>query len=336
MNLARYISKRVLIGVVQLVAIVVGSFFLMRMLPGDPVILRLGAMATPESIAKVRHDLGLDLPLVQQLVTYTRNVLRGDLGHSWRTANAVANDIRMRFPATVELITLSMLLAFLVAVPIGVITAFRPSGALSKATLFYTLVAGAMPDYFIGLLLLFVFYFKLGVAPAPMGRLSLLIEPPPPVTRLYVIDSLLAGQWATLRSALTHLVLPVFTLAFVQAGPILKMTRSTVLQILEGDFMYFARVCGLKSGYVWRYALRNALPPIVTLAGLLYGILLGGAVLVETVFAWGGLGQYSVLMIVNADYDGIQGFVLVASAFSLLVYLVLDLVHMVIDPRVRL
>jgi len=307
----------------------------MRMLPGDPVILRLGPAATPERVAQVRHEMGLDRPLVAQLVSYARNVIHGDFGHSWRTANAVSSDLRMRFPATVELITLSMLLALFVAVPIGVITALRPSGLLSRATLLYTLLAGAMPDYFIGLLLIFIFYFKLKLAPPPMGRLSLVHAPPPAVTKMYVIDSLLARNWVTLKSALAHLALPVFTLAFVQAGPIMKMSRSTILQTLDGDFMYFARVCGLKASYVWRYALRNALPPIVTLASLLYGILLGGAVLVETVFAWGGLGQYSVLMIVNADYDGIQGFVLVASAFSLLIYLALDLLYVVIDPRVR-
>jgi len=241
----------------------------------------------------------------------------------------------MRFPATVELISFSMLLALFVALPIGMITALRPSGLLSRATLLYTLLAGAMPDFFIGLLLIFFLYFKFNLAPPPMGRLSLLVEPPAAVTRMYVIDSLITRDWVALRSAIAHLVLPVSTLAFVQAGPIMKMTRSTVLQILEGDFMYFARVCGLKAGYIWRYALRNALPPVVTLASLLYGILLGGAVLVETVFAWGGLGQYSVLMIVNADYDGIQGFVLVASAFSLLIYLALDILYVVIDPRVR-
>lgn len=335
MSLARYISRRLLISIIQLIAIVVGSFFLMRVLPGDPVILRLGAMATPESIAKVRHDMGLDLPLITQLLNYTRQVMHGDLGHSWRTANAVSSDLLMRFPATVELISFSMLLALFVALPIGMITALRPSGLLSRATLLYTLLAGAMPDFFIGLLLIFFLYFKFNLAPPPMGRLSLLVEPPAAVTRMYVIDSLITRDWVALRSAIAHLVLPVSTLAFVQAGPIMKMTRSTVLQILEGDFMYFARVCGLKAGYIWRYALRNALPPVVTLASLLYGILLGGAVLVETVFAWGGLGQYSVLMIVNADYDGIQGFVLVASAFSLLIYLALDILYVVIDPRVR-
>ena len=335
MSLARYISRRLLISVVQLAVLIVGTFLLMRVLPGDPVILRLGAMATPESIAKVRHDMGLDLPLMTQLGNYVRQVLSGDLGHSWRTANAVTSDLIMRVPATVELITYSMLLAFVIAVPIGVITALQPRGLLSKATLLYTLLAGAMPDFFIGLLLIYVFYFKLGVAPAPMGRLSLMTVPPPAVTKMYVIDSLIARDWPALKSAVTHLALPVFTLLFVQAGPIMKMTRSTMLQILDGDFMHYARVSGLRPGYIWRYALRNALPPVVTLASLLYGILLGGAVLVETVFAWGGLGQYSVLMIVNADYDGIQGFVLAASAFSLLIYLILDIVHMIIDPRVR-
>lgn len=334
MNLTRYISRRLFISVFQILALVIGSFFLMRVLPGDPVVVRLGPMATPEGIAKLRHDLGLDLPLPVQLANYVKQIARGDLGNSWRTANPVLEDLKMRFPATLELITLSMGLALVVAVPFGVITALHPGGLLDKATLLYTLLAGSMPDFYIGLLLIFVFYSKLGLAPPPMGRLGLLLEPPPAVTKMYVIDSLLAANWETLRSAISHLMLPVLTLAFVQAGPILKMTRSTMLQILDGDFMYYARVCGLKTKYVWRYALRNSLPPVVTLIGLLYGILLGGAVLVETVFAWGGLGQYSVLAIVNADYDAIQGFVFVTSAFSLLIYLALDILYVVIDPRV--
>lgn len=335
MNLARYVSRRLLFSIIQLFAIVVGSFFLMRLLPGDPVVLRLGATATPEAIAKVKHDMGLDLPLITQLVNYTSEVLRGDIGDSWRTGNAVSSDLRMRFPATLELISLSMLLAFIAAVPMGVITALRPAGLLSKGTLLYTLLAGSMPDFFIGLVLIYVLYFRLRVAPTPMGRLDLLVEPPPTLTGMYLVDSLVARDGDALRSALAHLALPVFTLAFVQAGPIMKMTRSTMLQILDGDFMYCARVYGLKVTYVWRYALRNALPPVVTLVGILYGILLGGAVLVETVFAWGGLGQYSVIAIVNADYDAIQGFVFVVAAFSLLIYLVLDIVHVLIDPRVR-
>lgn len=335
MNLARYLSRRLLIGVIQVFALVVGSFFLMRMLPGDPVVVRLGPMATPESIAKLRHDLGLDLPLPVQLANYIDRVMHGDLGHSWRTANPVLEDLKQRFPATLELITLSMALALSVAIPVGIIAALRTGGNVDRATLVYVLLAGAMPDFYIGLLLIFVFYFKLGVAPPPMGRLDLLLEPPLRVTKLYVLDSLISGNWETLRSALSHLALPVITLAFVQAGPIMKMTRSTMLQILDGDFVSYARLCGLKNKYVWRYALRNTLPSVVTLVGILYGILLGGAVLVETVFAWGGLGQYSVLAIVNADYDAIQGFVLVAASFSLVIYLILDFLHVTIDPRVE-
>jgi peptide/nickel transport system permease protein len=335
MSVTRYVARRLIFAVVQLVAIVVGCFFLMRVLPGDPVILRLGAMATPESIARVRHEMGLDLPLMTQFLNYARDVMQGDLGHSWRTANTVVSDLRLRFPATLELISFSILLAFGVAVPVGALTALRPSGWLSKGTLLYTLLAGAMPDFFIGLFLIYILYFKLGIAPPPMGRLGPVLDAPTGVTGMYVVDSLFAGDWGILRKALSHLALPVFTLAFVQAGPIMKMTRSTMLQILDGDFVHYARVCGLRTSQVVRYALRNALPPVVTLAGILYGILLGGAVLVESVFAWGGLGQYSVLAIVNADYDAIQGFVLVAAAFSLGVYLILDMIHVLVDPRVR-
>jgi ABC-type dipeptide/oligopeptide/nickel transport system permease component len=176
----------------------------------------------------------------------------------------------------------------------------------------------------------------LSVAPHPAGRLDLTIPKPPRVTGMYLVDSALAGQGETFRNAAYHLMLPVFTLFLWQTGAIMKMTRSTMLQIMDGDFIQYARVVGLKPGIIRRYALRNALAPVVALTIIIFGILLGSTVLIETVFSWGGLGQYSVQSVVYADYEAILGFLLVASVFSLLLYIILDIMHVIIDPRLEL
>jgi len=245
------------------------------------------------------------------------------------------DDLVERVPATLELITVSFLLAVLIAVPLGVLLATRGGGGAQRAVMGYGLLAGAIPDFWLALLLAFVFYFQLRWLPAPIGQLDIAISTPPFVTGMLLIDSVLAGDWEALRSHIAHLVLPVATLTLLYAAPILKMTRSSMESVLGSGFIRYSRAAGLPNSQVMRYALRNALSPVVTLVGVLYGILLSGAVLVEQVYGWGGAGQYAVQSILNSDYLAIQGFVLVAGAFALLVYLVVDIVHLLIDPRIQ-
>ncbi|MFW6116807.1 MAG: ABC transporter permease [bacterium] len=333
----RYVAVRVLLLIPQMLVLTALVFVLVRILPGDPVAAQLGGAAPEESLEKLRKRLGLDKPIHVQYFEYMKGLLlRGDLGDSWRTAQPVMQDLKKRFPATLELLGSGMAVAVGVGVSAGVITALRPGGLLDRAAVVYTLLAGAMPEFYIALVLIFVFYAVLRIAPHPVARLDVTVLPPPTVTGMYLVDSALAGQRETFRSALAHLVLPVATLSFWQAGAIMKMTRSTMLQILDGDFTNYARLMGVKTSILRRYALRNALPPIISLVVMLFGVLLGATVLIEQVFAWGGLGQYSVISVTSADYEAVVGFLMLTTTVSLVLYIFLDIAYVLIDPRLRL
>lgn len=332
----RHVLIRVFLVIPQMLALTAVVFLLVRLLPGDPVIARLGGFAPDAAVASLTKQLGLDQPIHIQYVNYMKALSRGDLGDSWRTAQPVMLDVKMRLPATLELLILGMGIATALGVSVGVLSAMSPGGLLDRSTLLYGLLAGAMPEFYIGLILVYVFFFLLGVAPNPAGRLSLLAIPPPRVTGMYLVDSALAGQWDTFRDAAAHLVLPVVTLVFWQAGAILKMTRSTMLQILDGDFVAYGRLVGLKPAIIRRYALRNALPPIISLAVTIFAILLGAIVLIEHVFSWGGLGQYSVQSVTSSDWEAITGFLMVAATISLLLFVVVDILYVMVDPRLEL
>lgn len=333
MKLSRYLLRRLLFVVPQLIGITFITFVLVRLIPGDPARLMLGPLASEETIEALRERLGLNRSFPEQYGLYVWRVLHGDLGTSWRTTRPVAEDLLSRLPATLELITISLALAVAIAIPLGVRAAAKPGGVTDRFAFGYGLVAGALPEFWLGLILIYLLFFKLGVVAAPLGRLDIGVSEPTRITGAYTLDSLLTGNWAALRSAAAHLVLPVLTLTVVTMGPVLKMTRSTMQQMLSADFTRYARVCGLPDGLVSRYALRNSLPPIVTLVAVLYSFLIGGAVLVEIVFGWGGAGQYAVQGVLDADFAVVQGFVLVAAIVSLVVYLLVDLIYFAIDPR---
>lgn len=333
-RLGGYILRRLSALVPQLLAISIVTFVLARLLPGDPVSMILGPLATPESLAKLRSEMRLDQPLPIQYFYYLRALLHGDFGRSWSTSNPVSSDLAARVPATLELITYSLVLALLVGIGIGVVTALRPGGWVDRTTRIYGLLAGAVPDFWLGLLLIFFLYFQLRLFPPPLGRLDPFLTPPTHITGMYTVDALLTRNWVDLGSAISHLALPVITLAFASAGSIMRMTRATMIGILDGDFIRHGRLSGLPELVLLRYSLRNALPPVVTLVAIIYGYLLGGAVLIENVFGWGGLGQYAVQAMSNSDYAAIQGFVLVAATFTLVLYLAVDLLYFAIDPRI--
>jgi ABC-type dipeptide/oligopeptide/nickel transport system permease component len=329
----RYLLRRLAFVVPQLLGITLVTFLLVQLIPGDPARLMLGPLASEESIASLRDDLGLNRSLPEQYGLYVWRAAQGELGTSWRSANPVADDLARRLPATLELITLSLIFAVVIAIPLGVQAARKPGGILDRLSFGYGLVAGALPEFWLGLILILILYVNLGLTAAPSGRLDVGIPPPTQITGAYTIDSLVTGNWTAFRSAVAHLTLPVLTLVIVTIGPILKMTRSTMQQMLSADFTRYARLCGLPERLVGRYALRNALPPVVTLVAVLYSFLIGGAVLVEVVFGWGGAGQYAVQGVLDADFAVVQGFVLVAAIISLVIYLLVDLIYFAIDPR---
>jgi peptide/nickel transport system permease protein len=331
----RIIAVRLPLIVPQMFGVMLVTFMLVRLLPGDPALLMLGNTATPESIAALRERLGLDKSIWEQFVAYVGNILHGDLGISLFTSNPVTVDLMERAPATLELITYAMLLTVVLGVTLAVLSVVWKGGLIDAGTRIYGLAAGAIPDFWVGLLLIFFLFYMAGIVPAPFGRIDALVTAPPQVTGFYTIDSLLAGDVSAFWSSMGRLLLPVLTLTIVNAGALMKMTKTTFSDIYRSEFVRYQRACGLSERTIIRGALRNSLPPVITLVGFLFGFLLGAAVLVETIFSWGGLGQYAVQAVINSDYPALQGFVLVAAAFILIVYLVVDILYELADPRIK-
>lgn len=334
-----YVARRLLLAIPQMLLISVVTFALIRMLPGDPARLQLGPLASEEAVQNLRKQMRLDKTLPEQYFAYLERLQHGDMGRSWTNGTEVAADLTSRLPATFELIILGLLAIVFVLIPIGTITAARGGGVFSRLlkriTFGYGLLAGALPDFWLGLIFIFVFFTLLGWAPGPEGRLAIGALPPPRVTGLYTVDSLLAGEWATFWDAVQHLVLPVITLSLVYGGAILKMTQLTVGAALRSDYTIFEEGLGLPHKQVLVLAMKNSAPPIIVMTGIVVGYLLGGAVLIETVYNLNGIGQYAVQAISSADYAPIQAFVLIAALFTMLVYLAVDLLYFAVDPRVR-
>jgi ABC-type dipeptide/oligopeptide/nickel transport system permease component len=338
--LIRYITRRTLIGFIQLFCLVIAVFFLIRLLPADPVSRLVGLNSSADAYEQAARQLGLDRPLLQQLGIYVglfpdieAGLFQGSLGVSWVTGSPVGSEIAVFLPVTLQLITIAFILAFFVSIPVGMLGALNPGKAADKGVFVYSLFAGSQPEFWWGLLFVYVFYFQLGWAPAPLGQLSPMTLPPESVTGFMLIDTLIAGEVGKFFEASHHLMMPVITLAFILSGPI-KMVRQNMLRALQSDFILYANLIGLPRKRVARYALRAAMGPSMTLIGILYGFMLSGAVLVESVFSLGGIGQYAIRSVLAFDYPAIQGVVLVITAISLIVYLLLDLIHAAIDPRI--
>ena len=340
MNFIRYILKRILFAIPMLLAVTVIVFLLVRFLPGDPAVTYAGPMASPEQVEALRERMGWNEPLFVQYVNYMKGLFKGDLGISLFTSNPVLTDIKQRFPATLEIIIYGLFFAFIIGVPLGMITGAKGKGVIDwiadKLTYAYSLLAGALPDFWWALMMVFVFYFVLRIAPAPTGRISMMINPPTKITGLYTIDSLLTGNYEAFRSSVRHLVLPVSTMAFLILGPVMRLTRESMNEALNSNYVRFARQCGIVGWRVSMYALRNSLTTVITVAGIYFCYELGAAVLIENVFAWGGLGQYAVNSVSLSDYFAFQGVMLTITVFSMFIYLIVDLLYAAVDPRVTL
>jgi ABC-type dipeptide/oligopeptide/nickel transport system permease component len=344
----RFIIRRVLIAIVQLVGISLVVFFLIRLLPADPVARLVGMNATPAAYAQAEASIGLDRSVMQQLGNYLGvfsdskdpGIAQGSLGDSWTTGSPVIEEIGRFLPVTLELITYSLLISFLIAVPTGMASATRPGGFGDKATFVWGLFAGSQPEFWWGLMFIFFFFFwtfdtfGVSLAPAPLGRMNPLLYEPNVITGFIVIDALIQLQFKAFVDAVWHLMLPVGTLVFVVSGPIIKMVRQNMVRVLRSDYILYARSCGVSERAVAMYALRAAMAPAMTLIGIFYGFLLGGAVTIELIFALGGLGEYSIRSILNFDYPAIQGTVLIIAIVSLLIYLTIDILHAFLDPRI--
>jgi peptide/nickel transport system permease protein len=331
------IGKRLMFAIPSLIGVVIVTFLLTRALPGDPAAYFAGPAASKEAIEQIRKKLGLDKSLAEQFVRYTTELAQGDLGQSLTTGQPVATEIRNRLPASAELTLLGLALAIVIAIPLGIMAATRPGSWIDHLCRVTTTAGVSLPVFFTGLLLVYVFYFKLGWSPAPLGRLDVFYSAPPTVTGFYLIDSLLARDLETFRSALSQLLLPAITLAIFSLAPIARMTRASMLAILSSDFVRTARASGLSPTKVtMTYAFRNAMLPVITTLSMVFSFLLGANVLVEKVFAWPGIGSYAVEALISSDFAPVQGFVLTMAVMYVLLNLVIDILYGVIDPRVRL
>jgi len=329
--------KRLAIALPSLVGVVIVTFVLTRALPGDPAAYFAGPAATKEAIEQIRSRLGLDRPLPLQFVRYVSDLARGDLGVSLTTGQPVAAEIRTRLPASAELTLLGLIVSMSIAVPLGILAATTPGSFIDHACRVLTTAGVSLPVFFTGLILVYVFYYLLGWAPAPLGRLDIFFSAPPQVTGFYLIDSAIAGDGAVLLASLKQLILPALTLAIFSLAPIARMTRASMLAVLASDFVRTARASGLAPfTVIVTYAFRNAMLPVVTTLGMVFSFLLGANVLVEKVFAWPGIGSYAVEALIASDFAPVQGFVLTMAIMYVALNLLIDLLYGLIDPRVRL
>ncbi len=333
MALRTFLVRRLALFVPLLLGILLFTFFLVRIGGQDPVGLIAGPTATTAEIAMIRGELGLDQPVLTQFWIYLGNVVEGDLGRSWISQKPVLRDILDRFPVTLELLLWGILIGAVVAVPVGLRAAFKHDRLFDIVSRSASLLGFSIPTYFLALLMLFVFFYLLGWAPPGMGRLSLMVTPPPTVTGSYLVDSLLIGNLEGARSALAQLILPVLCVAIVSAAPIAKHTRAIALEVMGSDYVRYADAAGLEPAVRTRIVLRNSRTPILTFVGTELTGLIGTAALIEYVFAWGGLGQYGLNAIIRGDFSAVQGYVLALALFSLIVFLVIDILVLLLDPR---
>lgn len=335
MSYLNIVRRRLLLLILVVFGVSIVTFAISHMIPGDPARMMAGERASNEVVAQMRASLGLDLPLYEQYLTYAGNLLTGDFGLSIRTQRPVLDDLVRFFPATIELALAAMIFAIVLGVPLGVISAVAKDRAIDQITRTISVSGISMPAFWLGLLLIYLFYGQLGVLPGS-GRIDGSLTPPPFVTGFYTLDAVIAGDWRAFGSAVQHLVLPGLTLGFLHLGVVTRQIRSAMLEVLGEDYIRTARASGLsRRRIIFDHALRNALIPSVTMIGLAFGDLLYGAVLTETVFAWPGMGNYVVQSISALDFPAIMGFTVVASTAYVLLNLVVDLTYMFLDPQIR-
>lgn len=317
------------------VGVVVISFLLTRALPGDPAAYFAGAAADEASIEEIRVALGLDKPLIQQFFIYVGDLLQGDLGQSISSGQAVAADLAKRLPASLELTLTALIVSCGIAIPLGVLAATQPGSWVDHLCRVVVTAGVSLPTFFTGIVLIYVFYYLLGIAPSPLGRLDFIYIEPDRITGFYLVDAAVVGDWETWFGALKQLILPAVTLALFTLAPIARMTRAAMLTALSSDFIRTAKAAGLTHRKVlYGYAFRNALLPVVTTLGMVFSFALGANVLVEKVFAWPGIGSYAVEALVVSDYAAVQGFVLAMALLFVLLNLIIDLAYTAIDPRI--
>jgi peptide/nickel transport system permease protein len=318
-----------------LVGVSVLTFFIAHVVPGDPVLVALGEHAREDQVLAYRRAYGLDRPVPVQYAAYVRRLLTGDLGISIRTRRPVAEDLREFLPATIELGTSAWLIALVLGIPAGILSAVFKDRTFDHVSRIGALIGASLPVFWLGLLLLATFYYRLRWFPGP-GRLDIALSPPTFRTGLLLVDAVLARDPQALRDAASHLVLPALTLGLFSTAVIARMTRSAMLEVLYQDYVRTARAKGLpERRVVALHALKNAMIPTLTIIGISFGSLLSGAVLTETIFAWPGLGRYATTSAISLDFPAVMGVTLVVAVVYTLMNLLVDVIYARLDPRVR-
>ncbi|MBE9606352.1 ABC transporter permease [Acetobacteraceae bacterium H6797] len=335
-SIGRRIGERLLASLPALLGVVVFTFLLMRVLPGDPaVFFASGPSAGQAEIDALRQQLGLDKPIPVQLVHYLYDVVTGNLGRSLTTGQPVLTDLAQRLPASLELTICALIIALGLAIPLGILAALRPGSIVDHVVRMICTLGVCVPTFVSGLLLIYLFYVKLGIAPDPTGRIDIFAASPPEITGFLLIDFAITGDFEGWWAAFTQLLLPAFTMALFVLAPLARMTRASMLAVLGSDFIRTARSIGLRRwDVIVVYALRNALLPVLTITGIIFSTMLGANVLVEKVFSWPGVGSYALDALLASDYAPVQGFVLMMSFVFVLVNLLIDILYGIADPRV--
>ncbi|MDP9469109.1 MAG: ABC transporter permease [Chloroflexota bacterium] len=332
--MARYTLRRLLLIIPVLLGVSLLTFTFSHVVPGDPARLAAGPQATAEMYEQIRREFGLDDPLPVQYWTYLTNLVRGDWGDSILSRRPVSQDLRVYWPATLELVVVAMLFATAIGVPLGVLSAVRADRAIDQASRLVALVGVSMPAFWLALLLQLLFGLRLDWLPIS-GRLDTMVSAPGHVTGLYLVDSLLVGDWQLFRNALVHILLPAVTLSFPALATITRFTRASLLEVLGNDYVRTARAKGLhERGVVVGHALRNAFIPTLTMIGLSFGWSMGGSVLVETVFDWPGIGLYATKSALTLDFMPIMGIALLYGVVFSLINILVDVTYGLLDPRV--
>ena len=334
----RYIVRRLALGVLVLWGTTMVTFFVARVVPSDPAARWVGPRATVEEIARARQELGLDKPLYVQYIRYMSDLLHGNWGTSFVTHQPVLKDIGTYLPASLELVICGMILAILIGVPLGVVSATHKGGLIDHLSRTFSIGAVSLPTFWMAMILQLVFFGHLHLLPVG-GRLDMGIQLAYPLRRItgsYVLDSLLEGNWTVLGNSLLHLVLPAVTLAAYPLGLITRMTRSSMLEVLSEDYIRVARAYGVSERRItYWYALKNAIGPTVTVVALTFAYSLAGTFLIEAVFNWPGLGQYAANAVISGDYPAIMGVTILVAALYVVLNLAVDIVHALVDPRIK-
>jgi len=336
MKLRYYVIQRLitLIPVVLLVITIV--FFISHTIPGDPARLLAGQQAGEEQVQKIKEEYNLDKPVPVQYYLYLRDSLRGDFGISMHTRRSVMEDIKQYYPATLELTTVSMILVIFIGIPLGVISAVKRNKFQDHIARFIAIGGVAMPVFWFAVMLQILFYYKFPVFPIG-GRISYGISPPDHITGFYIFDSILTRNWVALKSSIHHIILPSICLAFSSMSSVVRQTRGEMLKVLKEDYVVAHKAYGIgNKDLIYKYALKNALIPTVSLIGLVFGTIIGSSFLVEIVFNWPGIGSYVVQSILTLDFPGIIGAVLVIAISYILINLIVDIIYTFLNPKIKL